>query len=89
MNKEPAQADNSADVEIADRIMHAMIVKGVNLKALSAETDISYSTLRRSLHQTRDDRRSFSIQELCRIAGALNTPASTLLPDDMAVRSAA
>jgi transcriptional regulator with XRE-family HTH domain len=89
MNKQPTQADNSADVEIADRIMHAMIVKGVNLKGLAADTGISYSTLRRSLHQTRDDRRSFSIQELCRIAGALNTPASTLLPDDLAARDAA
>lgn len=89
MNKPTSRADNSADIEIADRIMNAMIVKGISLKALSAEAGISYSNLRRSLHQTRPDRRSLSIQEFGRIAGALNIPASTLLPDELLARDAA
>lgn len=80
MTTSPAAADNTADVEIANRIMNAMIVKGLSLKALSAETGISYSTLRRSLHQTRDDRRSFSFLEFHKIAAALTVQPSVLAP---------
>jgi lambda repressor-like predicted transcriptional regulator len=89
MDTPQTQPDNSADVEIANRIMNAMVVKAVNLKSLSDTTGISYSTLRRSLHQSRPDRRSFSFREFRRIATALKVPASTLLPDDLAERSAA
>ena len=82
MTTTETRADNSADIHIADCIMHAMIVKGISLKALSAETGISYTTLRRSLHQQRPDRRSFSIQEFHRIAGALAIQPHALLPDE-------
>ena len=77
------RADNSADVEIANRIMHAMIVKGYSLKALSAETGISYSTLRRSLHQSRDDARSFTFREFHHIASALEVQPSALMPETL------
>ena len=79
MNTSKVAADNTADVELANKIMHTMIVKGISLKALSDTADISYSNLRRSLHQSRDDRRSFKFQELARIASALDTPASVLV----------
>lgn len=80
MTTSPAAADNTADVEIANRIMNAMIVKGISLKALSAETGISYSTLRRSLHQSRDDARSFTFQQFHRIAEVLTVQPSALAP---------
>lgn len=89
MNTPTTQVDNAPDVEVADRIMNAMIVKGLTLKALSDATGISYSTLRRSLHQSRPDRRSFSFREFHQIADALNVQPSTLLPDELAARSAA
>jgi len=81
--------DNTTDLQIADRVMNTIIVKGTNLKALSEATGISYSTLRRSLHQMRPDRRSFSIQELCSIAAALKVQPSLLLPAELSSRSAA
>lgn len=89
MNNTQSRADNTTDIEIADRIMHAMIVKGTNLKALSADTGISYSTLRRSLHQQRDDRRSFTFREFNKISEALTIQPSALLPDKFAVKEAA
>jgi lambda repressor-like predicted transcriptional regulator len=89
MNIPSPQTDNAADIEIANRIMNAMIIKGTNLKALSEAASISHSTLRRSLHQSRPDRRSFSFREFHRIAAALKVPASTLLPDELAERNAA
>jgi lambda repressor-like predicted transcriptional regulator len=88
MNIPSPQTDNAADVEIANQIMNALIVKGMNLKSLSDATSISYSTLRRSLHQSRPDRRSFSFREFRRIAAALEVPASTLLPDELLTQAA-
>lgn len=85
MNTSKVEADNTADVEIANRIMHCMVVKGISLKALAADTGISYSTLRRSLHQSRDDRRSFTVPQFLKIAEALNIPASVLVPETLTV----
>lgn len=67
----------TADKEIADRITNAIIVKNLNVKAISDETGISYPTLRRSLKGGR----SFTIAELERIANAINIPTSALLPE--------
>lgn len=68
-----------ADKEIAERITNAIIVKNLNVKAISDETGISYPTLRRSLKGGR----SFTIAELHRIAGAINVQTSALLPDSL------
>lgn len=84
MNTNTVHSDNSADIQIADRIMHAMIVKGITLKTLSELTGISYTGLRRSLHQTRPDKRSFTLKEFHKIAEALSTPPSALLPQEWA-----
>jgi lambda repressor-like predicted transcriptional regulator len=89
MNIPSPQTDNAADVEIANRIMNALIVKGMNLEALSEATDIKIHTLRRSLHQSRIDCRSFNFSEFRRIAAALKVPTSALLPDEFAGRIAA
>ena len=83
MNKPVVEADKTADTEIADRIMHAMIVKGISLKALAAETGISYSTLRRSFHQARADRRSFTVPQFLKIADALQVRPSALTPESL------
>lgn len=88
MDKPKVASDNSADIEIANRIINAMVVKTISLKALAGDTGISYSTLRRSLHQSRPDHRSFSFREFHQIAGALQIEPSALLPDSLA-RSAA
>lgn len=77
------------DTEVANRVMNAIIVKGSNLTKLAEAAGISYSTLRRSIHQERPDRRSFTIDELIAIARALNTPASALLPEDLTAEAAA
>lgn len=74
----------TADKEIADRITNAIIVKNLNVKAISDETGISYPTLRRSLKGGR----SFTIAELHSIASAINIQPSMLLPDSL-TRSAA
>ena len=84
MNTSKVLPDNTADIQIADRIMHAMIVKGITLKALSEATGISYTGLRRSLHQTRPDKRSFTLKEFHKIADALTTPPAALLPEEWA-----
>jgi len=68
---------NNTDAEIGARIANALIVKGANVKALSDTTGIAYPTLRRSL----SGGRSLTIRELGNIAGALQVPASALLPD--------
>ncbi|MFF1382821.1 helix-turn-helix domain-containing protein [Arthrobacter sp. NPDC058288] len=81
MNTSPTQTDNAPDAEIADKIMNTLIVRGTNQKELARGVGISYTTLRRSLHQERHDRRSLTIQELGKIAHALNVPPSALLPD--------
>ena len=88
MDKQTTRADNAPDIDIANRIMNAMVVKGVNLKALADDTGISYSTLRRSLHQDRPDRRSFTFKEFHQISAALAVQPSTLLPDELAERAA-
>lgn len=89
MNNTRHVPDNEPDIEIANRTMNAIITKGGNLRALSEQTGISYSTLRRSLHQSRPDRRSFTVLQLYKIAAALNVPTSVLLPDELAARDAA
>lgn len=80
MNKPKVEADNSADVEIANKVMNAMIVKGKTLNELSEATGIKPHTIRRSLHQARTDRRSLTFREFHKIAGALEIPPSALLP---------
>jgi lambda repressor-like predicted transcriptional regulator len=89
MNTQTRDVDNGPDVEIAKQIMNALIVKGSNLKALERATGISYSSLRRGLHQNRADRRSFTLREFHQIASALQVSPSTLLPDEDASRRAA
>lgn len=69
----------TADKEIADRITNAIIVKNLNVKAISDETGISYPTLRRSLKGGR----SFTFAEFHRIADAIHVPPSALLPDSL------
>lgn len=81
--------DNQPDIEIANRITNALIIKGMNLRSLSRAAGISYQTLRRSLQQNRPDRRSFTFQEFHQIATALAVQPSTLLPDELAARDAA
>lgn len=83
MNKTKVETDNTADVEIANKVMHAMIVKGKTLGELSASTGIKPHTIRRSLHQDRTDRRSFTFREFHQIAAALNLPPSALLPHEL------
>jgi len=70
----------SPDAEIASRITNALIVKNINVRALSDETGISYPTLRRSLKGGR----SFTFSEFGRIAESLGVPPSSLLPETMA-----
>jgi lambda repressor-like predicted transcriptional regulator len=89
MNTPRDVANNTADVETADRILNALIVKGTNQKELAKGVGISYTTLRRSLHQERHDRRSLTIQELGNIATALGIQPSVLLPAKYTERSAA
>lgn len=83
MNTTEGHTDNVADVEIADRIMHAMIVKGINRKALAADIGFSYSKLRRSLEQHRGDARSFTVDELLKVSSALRVTPSTILPAEL------
>lgn len=88
MNTPKHDVNNSLDEAIANRIMDAMIVKGRTLKSLTEDTGIKYSTLRRSLHQNRPDRRGFTIREFLQIAVALEVEPSKLFPDTIAGRSA-
>lgn len=81
----PTSIAVSADAEIAERISNALVVKNVNVQALSEETGISYSTLRRSLRGGR----SLTFAEFYKIARALNLQPSSLLPDTLAARDAA
>lgn len=83
MNKHQPQADNAADIEVANRIMNALIVKDVSLKELSEATGIKPHTIRRSLHQSRADRRSFSFREFHKIAEVLGVPPSALAPETL------
>ncbi|MDQ5862743.1 MAG: helix-turn-helix domain-containing protein [Actinomycetota bacterium] len=82
MNKSPAAgATETVDSEIAGRILKALKDKrGFTQESLAQDIGISHSTLRRSLDQSRGDRRSFSILDLGKIATVLNIHPSTLLP---------
>ena len=70
-------ANDAADTEIANRITNALIVKNINVRAVSDQTGISYPTLRRSLKGGR----SFTITELTKIAATIGVQPSALLPD--------
>jgi DNA-binding Xre family transcriptional regulator len=72
----PTGATDATDAEIGQRIANALIVRNVNVKALSDQTGISYPTLRRSL----TGGRSLTIREVGSIAAALSVQPSTLLP---------
>lgn len=77
-------ANDATDAEIAARITNALVVKNVNVRALSDQTGISYPTLRRSL----TGGRSLTFAEFGRIAGALKVQPGALLPESL-TRSAA
>ena len=79
-NVKAAGANSNTDTEIAERITHALIVRGIDKKSLAMRIGLSYSTLRRSLEQDRGDNRSFTIRELIKIAEVLNVQPSTLIP---------
>lgn len=70
-NGEPA-----ADTYIANRITTTLAANEMSLLALSEETGIAYPTLRRSIKAGR----SLSIQEIAKIADALQVPPSTFMP---------
>jgi lambda repressor-like predicted transcriptional regulator len=80
MNKTLVQTDNTEDVEIANRILNALIVTGTSLTSLSEASGIRAHTIRRSLHQQRADRRSLTFREFRKIAEALGVQPSDLLP---------
>jgi transcriptional regulator with XRE-family HTH domain len=75
----------NADVEIANRITNALIVKNISVRTLSDTTGISYPTLRRSLKGGR----SLTFLEFGKIAGVLEVQASTLLPQSFVSRDVA
>lgn len=83
MNTKKAAGANGADTQIAHQIKNALIVQGINQKDLATKAGMSFSTLRRSLDQKRDDRRSLTIQELTKISEALEVPAAALLPVEL------
>lgn len=83
MNKTKVETDKSADEEIANRIMNAMVIKGKTLGELSETTGIKPHSIRRSLHQSRADARSLTFREFHRIAAALDLPPSALLPHEL------
>lgn len=76
MSTSPNGATDATDAEIGNRITNALIVKGVNQKALSDVTGIAYPTLRRSL----SGGRSLTIREIGNIADALSIQPYALLP---------
>jgi transcriptional regulator with XRE-family HTH domain len=85
MSTSPAAGATTADTEIGNRIANALIIRGTNVKALSDETGIAYPTLRRSLKGGR----SLTIQDILKIADAINVSPSALLPDTITARDAA
>jgi lambda repressor-like predicted transcriptional regulator len=89
MNTTGAAGANGADIEIAHQIRNALIVQGITHKELSSRTGIKYSTLRRSLDQTRADRRSLSVQEIIKITAALEVQPSVILPAILTQQDAA
>ena len=80
MNNSEAAGASRADIYIAHQIRNALIVQGTNQTELANKTGISYSTLRRSLHQDRKDRRSITVTDIEKIAAALQVPPAALLP---------
>ena len=84
MTTSQAAGAGAADIEIADRITNALIVKNIDTRSLSDATGIAYSTLRRSLKGGR----SFTIQEFSKIAGAIGVQPSTLLPETFTMDAA-
>jgi len=85
MNKSPAaEATRTPDSEIADRILTALSDKDLTQGELAQEIGVSYSTLRRGLEQHRGDRRSFTILELGKIAGALDVRPAAFVPESWA-----
>jgi lambda repressor-like predicted transcriptional regulator len=76
MTTTQAAGAGAADLEIAARISNALIVKNINIRALSDETGIAYPTLRRTLKGGR----SLTFQEFTKIASAIQVHPSTLLP---------
>lgn len=85
MTTRNAAANDATDVEIAERITNALVVKKVNVRELSEETGISYPTLRRSL----SGGRSLTFNEFGKIARVLNVQPSALLPDTLVSRDVA
>lgn len=83
MTTSKVQADNAADVDIANKIMNALIVKGLNIKTLSEASGIKEHTIRHSLHQSRADHRSLTFREFHRIAEALQVQPSALMPETL------
>ncbi len=75
----PGDTRSAVDIQICDSIHHALIVKRMNVRALSDQTGISYQTLRRSLAAGR----SFTFREFGSIANALNVPPAALLPETL------
>ena len=74
----------ATDIEIADRISNALIIKNVNAKQLSEKTGIGYKRLLGSLKGNC----SLTVVEFRMIADAIDVKPSSLLPDTLA-RSAA
>jgi len=85
MATSPTGGAEAADAEIANRITNALIIKNINVRALSEDTGIAYPTLRRSLKGGR----SLTFQEFNKIATAINVPPSSLLPDILTAKDAA
>lgn len=85
MNKSPAAgATQTVDSEIASNILKALKERGgITQEGLAQELGISYTTLRRSLEQHRNDRRSFSILELGKIADILDIHPSAIFPPEL------
>jgi lambda repressor-like predicted transcriptional regulator len=89
MNNSEAAGASRDDIYIAHQIKNALIVQGTNQTALAAKTGIKYTTLRRSLDQAREDRRSLTVNEIGRIAEALNIPPAILVPEKFSRQVAA
>jgi len=81
MTTPPNGATDATDAEIGQRIANALIVRNVNVRALSDQTGISYPTLRRSL----SGGRSLTIREIGSIASALSVQPGVLLPEPFKV----
>jgi lambda repressor-like predicted transcriptional regulator len=85
MTTTQAAGAGAADLEIAARISNALIVKNINVRALSDETGIAYPTLRRTLKGGR----SLTFHEFNKIAAAIQVHPATLLPPSLTSETAA